>query len=432
MSNNPSPSGLSLPPMDRSSSSASQSFNSILGQLASSHLTNLIQGHQSISQSSPAPVHRDPTWLHTLPREQRPRLDPFQDRIVNGNRNFQNTMPAQSNRRSRPELSVFVGPLPPDVTCDEIQVLLRPHQPKEISLRPVGRTVYGHRRSIAAEVAFRTLEERRACLAEFERSDLHSRRWPRPIRVEPFRSNSSHSTSSIPEARSESLVVSDPTSHSREEEGILEPLSDGSIRDTRLEKKRCNIRDRQNIQDERNVKGQTYRLLAEGLEQQLLAEQKTKTAHEKAIRNSQKGVEACKRRIHELCRSEDSLREGYQRAMDDLDERTANLLVEWKTLQDDATPESASAETPILADAKFSVEPEIECIVCVEPMLGAIFQCCNGHCVCNTCFERMTHCAMCRVKLHRPGIRCRLLETLVQKIMKNPTIPIEKSSTDGS
>lgn len=60
---------------------------------------------------------------------------------------------------------------------------------------------------------------------------------------------------------------------------------------------------------------------------------------------------------------------------------------------------------------------DIECICCYEVMEGAIFQCRNGHCVCEECYGRLgVSCCVCRVNLGRDPIRNRLAEEFVKKV----------------
>lgn len=402
------------------------SFSSILAQLASSHRETLVQGQRTLSQLSPAPIH------NVSSRALRGRstvVGPLDlDLLLHRTEMMANPMRPASNNG---ELSVFIGLLPSDVTSDEILSLIRPHVPLDIHLRPVGRIVNGQRRSIAGELVFSNPDERQACLAEFGHLDLYCRRWPRPIRVEAFRPFQSSSLPATPERRSERSSVSTPIVSPREQEEVLEALSDWTVRDAELEKKRKNLRERQKLENERAEKRRIYRLLAEQVERKLLEERKTQSAHESTIRKSQEAVENSKNRCRELSTTADSLKDQHRLTMEALDQQSKQLVQEWKNLQQENAPEAAS-ETKQKSSSEFSVEPEIECVVCVEPMLGPIFQCRNGHCVCDTCYGRMTQCGMCRVKLERPGIRCRLLETLVQKILETRPHTNQSPSTDES
>ena len=46
-----------------------------------------------------------------------------------------------------------------------------------------------------------------------------------------------------------------------------------------------------------------------------------------------------------------------------------------------------------------------ECPVCYEFMLPPIYQCRNGHLMCNKCMPQLKNCAICRDKLPRRMIR---------------------------
>jgi len=57
----------------------------------------------------------------------------------------------------------------------------------------------------------------------------------------------------------------------------------------------------------------------------------------------------------------------------------------------------------------------IECPVCLQfPTLGKVFQCQNGHIVCQSCHKRLVICPICRDPL--PGFRCKIAEQILSKI----------------
>lgn len=63
----------------------------------------------------------------------------------------------------------------------------------------------------------------------------------------------------------------------------------------------------------------------------------------------------------------------------------------------------------------------ISCPICMEPMLGPIYQCTSGHSMCDSCFQRLAaspFCPSCRVNMRQP-IRNRALEDVIEK-MKLP------------
>ena len=55
------------------------------------------------------------------------------------------------------------------------------------------------------------------------------------------------------------------------------------------------------------------------------------------------------------------------------------------------------------------------------PEGGHIFQCVNGHILCEQCYEKLTVCPSCRCELKNPGIRCLLAEQMIE-CLKNGCI----------
>ena len=50
--------------------------------------------------------------------------------------------------------------------------------------------------------------------------------------------------------------------------------------------------------------------------------------------------------------------------------------------------------------ALHEIQDALECIVCLDvPKNDPIYQCDNGHILCNSCHANVTDCPMCRVKL---------------------------------
>jgi len=48
-----------------------------------------------------------------------------------------------------------------------------------------------------------------------------------------------------------------------------------------------------------------------------------------------------------------------------------------------------------------AVQNQLFCVVCQEQMRPPIVQCCNGHTVCNICYEVLSDCPICRIKLDK-------------------------------
>lgn len=58
----------------------------------------------------------------------------------------------------------------------------------------------------------------------------------------------------------------------------------------------------------------------------------------------------------------------------------------------------------------------LECPVCYETLVSPIYQCQNGHIVCNQCIERLVQCGECRVSLAGSRIRNVALENICKSV----------------
>lgn len=58
----------------------------------------------------------------------------------------------------------------------------------------------------------------------------------------------------------------------------------------------------------------------------------------------------------------------------------------------------------------------IECPVCLEPIASTIFQCCNGHLVCEVCIKSMQKCGVCREEFPAKLIRNLAMESLTENL----------------
>ena len=60
------------------------------------------------------------------------------------------------------------------------------------------------------------------------------------------------------------------------------------------------------------------------------------------------------------------------------------------------------------------IEDALECVICLEfPKNSPVYQCENGHVLCNACHGRVINCPSCRVRLGR--IRCLAVEKVIAK-----------------
>lgn len=60
----------------------------------------------------------------------------------------------------------------------------------------------------------------------------------------------------------------------------------------------------------------------------------------------------------------------------------------------------------------------VKCSVCLEVYGNRIFQCSNGHCICETCYQPIQVCAECRAPLSKTQpIRTRALEELLNSVL---------------
>lgn len=57
-----------------------------------------------------------------------------------------------------------------------------------------------------------------------------------------------------------------------------------------------------------------------------------------------------------------------------------------------------------------------ECPICFEILMAPIYQCSNGHVVCNQCVDKVDFCSQCRVPLTNPKIRNVALEQICQSL----------------
>ena len=62
----------------------------------------------------------------------------------------------------------------------------------------------------------------------------------------------------------------------------------------------------------------------------------------------------------------------------------------------------------------------LECPVCWADMRDHIFQCKNGHLVCQTCWRKLKNCPVCRTRYNkRVPIRCLFAEQMAQNLGSN-------------
>ena len=62
----------------------------------------------------------------------------------------------------------------------------------------------------------------------------------------------------------------------------------------------------------------------------------------------------------------------------------------------------------------------LECPVCWVDMKDHIFQCKNGHLVCQTCWRKLKNCPVCRARYNkRVPIRCLFAEQMAENLGKN-------------
>ena len=58
---------------------------------------------------------------------------------------------------------------------------------------------------------------------------------------------------------------------------------------------------------------------------------------------------------------------------------------------------------------------DYECPVCLDKILPPVYQCVNGHILCETCQEKVSHCPVCREKfLNNERIRCLEVERIIE------------------
>ena len=76
----------------------------------------------------------------------------------------------------------------------------------------------------------------------------------------------------------------------------------------------------------------------------------------------------------------------------------------------DSTVLKTQGDLPNLTD----IQEDLECVICLDiPNCNPVFQCNNGHMYCSSCHEKITDCAVCRIKLGYT--RCLMAEKILAK-----------------
>eukprot|EP00095_Tigriopus_kingsejongensis_P007995 maker-scaffold269_size230758-snap-gene-1.38 protein:Tk07995 transcript:maker-scaffold269_size230758-snap-gene-1.38-mRNA-1 annotation:"hypothetical protein " len=404
-------------PVASTEETQAQVVSSILAQLASSQ-----QGASrspGITSSPLAPVHRASTLRASATESESPGSRPAMASTHNG--------------------ALFVGPLPHDMSRRELIGLLHPHRPSHIYFR----SSYRRRYQLIAKVIYPDRASRNAALERFSQEPLPCLRFDCPIRVEPYQPNldSNYAPRSIvpqnvtpspreeipppivepvpaiPETPETSHYSSPPPDPSVEAEWLEETESEAQdeVPDEGLVKKRKNLKARLKLAEDLKKATREYKVFVDEVQKQIQVEKKLEESLEESIRKARRDAEFSKNRQQELEISLKSLNDQRELTISLDQHKMEDLLKGWSDLNLD----TMGKEVPLKNLADSLSVADLECIVCVEPMLGTIFQCRNGHCVCGPCFHRLESCGLCRTPLERPGIRCRLLETLVQKIAPN-------------
>ncbi|CAL8133607.1 unnamed protein product [Orchesella dallaii] len=78
--------------------------------------------------------------------------------------------------------------------------------------------------------------------------------------------------------------------------------------------------------------------------------------------------------------------------------------------------EGETNDTKTAATVLSAAKSYLECPVCYETLVSPIYQCQNGHIICNNCIERLAQCGECRVPLAGARIRNVALENICKSV----------------
>lgn len=59
------------------------------------------------------------------------------------------------------------------------------------------------------------------------------------------------------------------------------------------------------------------------------------------------------------------------------------------------------------------------CPICFELLVGQVFQCVNGHVICEKCVKSVLSCPQCRIEYNGAPIRVRVLENMLDRMSFN-------------
>jgi len=170
--------------------------------------------------------------------------------------------------------------------------------------------------------------------------------------------------------------------------------------------KKLAIKEKEDLEEEyckrtKNIQGQLEALSVE----KKAAEEQRKTA-EKQVAEARKKAAVAQAVMDAVSIARNELLEEGQRLHDRHLERLRELDKTAKLLQDEGNTAQRSRDKP--EETKRNMMTELECICCFEHMTGHIFQCEEGHLICEKCFEKVTQCPTCREPFPQRPIRCRL------------------------
>lgn len=79
--------------------------------------------------------------------------------------------------------------------------------------------------------------------------------------------------------------------------------------------------------------------------------------------------------------------------------------------EDEVVDKPETAETVLTAAKSY-----LDCPVCYDTLVSPIYQCQNGHIICNNCIEKLAQCGECRVTLAGARIRNVALENICKSV----------------
>ena len=123
-------------------------------------------------------------------------------------------------------------------------------------------------------------------------------------------------------------------------------------------------------------------------------------------------------------------KDNTEKKVRDCEEKLAQYVSDIKEKVKERRKESLESPEPLNRSSKYNsmvasfeclnIEAELECPICFELSRPPIYQCPEGHIICNTCRPRVSKCPVCRFVFQgMPDIRNRFIEKLATTYFSN-------------